>query len=216
MRQTEICRMTEFCSCGAALPPDARFCHRCGKPQREADLAREAAERIVVMPLETAPEGPVEIVAAPDFHNPIAVRAALLAASLGTLLFLLIRFGFVIWLVGAGFLGTWLFERRSRQTLTVRAGARMGWLTGVLSFVILTVLFSVSAALSDGQLAQMYREQLQQMPAGDPKMAEAIQMLETPGGMAMVFVTSLIFLFMMVTAFCTAGGALGAKVLDKS
>ncbi|MFN0170356.1 MAG: hypothetical protein ACKV22_28385 [Bryobacteraceae bacterium] len=208
--------MPEYCSCSAELPPDARFCHRCGKPQREADLAREAAERIVVAPVETPVEAPVEIVAAgPNFHNPIAVRAALLAASLGTLLFLLIRFGFVIWLVGAGFLGTWLFARRSRQTLTVRAGARMGWLTGVLSFVLLTVLFSVSAALSEGQLAQMYREQLQQMPAGDPKMAEAIQMLETPGGMAMVFVTSFAFLFMMVTAFCTAGGALGAKVLDK-
>ena len=27
--------MPEFCTCGAELPPDARFCHRCGKPQRE-------------------------------------------------------------------------------------------------------------------------------------------------------------------------------------
>jgi len=27
--------MSEFCSCGAQLPPDALFCHKCGKPQRE-------------------------------------------------------------------------------------------------------------------------------------------------------------------------------------
>ena len=29
--QTEI--VLEFCTCGAQLPPDARFCHKCGKPQ---------------------------------------------------------------------------------------------------------------------------------------------------------------------------------------
>ena len=29
--QTEI--VPEFCTCGAQLPPDARFCHKCGKPQ---------------------------------------------------------------------------------------------------------------------------------------------------------------------------------------
>ena len=27
--------MPEFCSCGAQLPPDALFCHKCGKPQRD-------------------------------------------------------------------------------------------------------------------------------------------------------------------------------------
>src|SRR6202034_1529404 len=29
--QTKI--VPEFCTCGAQLPPDARFCHKCGKPQ---------------------------------------------------------------------------------------------------------------------------------------------------------------------------------------
>ena len=28
------------CTCGAALPEDARFCHKCGKPQYEEDIAR--------------------------------------------------------------------------------------------------------------------------------------------------------------------------------
>ena len=27
--------MADFCTCGAELPPDALFCHKCGKPQRE-------------------------------------------------------------------------------------------------------------------------------------------------------------------------------------
>ncbi len=35
--------MPDFCTCGAQLPPDALFCHKCGKPQREiAPVAAEA------------------------------------------------------------------------------------------------------------------------------------------------------------------------------
>ena len=28
------------CNCGATLPQDARFCHKCGKPQYESDIVR--------------------------------------------------------------------------------------------------------------------------------------------------------------------------------
>src|ERR1700751_3927993 len=34
------------CTCGAQLPDDARFCHRCGKPQFEDDIARLRDEKI--------------------------------------------------------------------------------------------------------------------------------------------------------------------------
>jgi len=27
--------MPDNCTCGAELPPDSLFCHKCGKPQRE-------------------------------------------------------------------------------------------------------------------------------------------------------------------------------------
>ena len=27
--------MPDSCTCGAQLPPDALFCHKCGKPQRD-------------------------------------------------------------------------------------------------------------------------------------------------------------------------------------
>ncbi len=27
--------MPDFCTCGAQLPLDALFCHKCGKPQRD-------------------------------------------------------------------------------------------------------------------------------------------------------------------------------------
>src|SRR5258706_16455256 len=33
----------ERCTCGAQLPPDALFCHKCGKPQREDLIERDIA-----------------------------------------------------------------------------------------------------------------------------------------------------------------------------
>jgi predicted amidophosphoribosyltransferase len=53
--------MPEFCTCGAELPPDARFCHRCGKPQRE-EIEPETVAPIppgtpaVVAAVTTSPE----------------------------------------------------------------------------------------------------------------------------------------------------------------
>ena len=32
---TGIRIMPDFCTCGAQLPPDSLFCHKCGKPQRD-------------------------------------------------------------------------------------------------------------------------------------------------------------------------------------
>src|SRR5690349_8842515 len=137
--------MPDFCTCGAQLPDDARFCHRCGKPQREEFVAVEEEQPpappidppLIALPAQAAP-------AWPSFHHPVAVRVGIFAASVATLLCLLLMIGFMIWLPAAGFLSVYLFSRRTGQLLTLRAGARMGWITGILSFVIIMVLFTIS------------------------------------------------------------------------
>ncbi|HYL84477.1 MAG TPA: zinc ribbon domain-containing protein, partial [Candidatus Angelobacter sp.] len=75
--------MPDFCTCGAQLPPDARFCHKCGKPQYDyPGLAEETAP----------PEPPPVALPAPapitdiGFHNRIAVRIGFLAAVTAILL----------------------------------------------------------------------------------------------------------------------------------
>lgn len=215
--------MADTCTCGAQLPPDARFCHKCGKPQRDEPLLVPNVERHAV-PFPPA-GGPVEpplrlpsaltIAPKPAFHNPVALRAALAAASVATLLNMFLGLLFFIWLLGAGFLSVYLFSRRSGASLSVRGGARMGWITGVLAFVIITVLMTVSVLTNGSGFAELYRQQIASMPVEDPNVAQAVKMLESPSGVAMVFATSLTFLFGVFTALSTAGGALGAKVLEK-
>ena len=208
--------IAEFCSCGAQLQDDARFCHRCGKTQRDEPVARElevpTADNFVAAPVIVS--APV----APSFHHPVAVRIGLLVASVATLLFLAIPFGFVIWLPAAGFISVYLFRRRTGQTLSVRAGARMGWIAGILSFLILTVLFTMNAvalASRPGGLAASFKEELQARSMPSDQLDAVMRLLASPVNQALLYLVFLLILFTVIAVFCTAGGALGAKVLDK-
>jgi hypothetical protein len=208
--------MPDFCSCGAQLPEDARFCHKCGKPQREEIAVEQPAplvpEIAATPPLDAWP-------GTPSFHHPVAVRVGLLVASIATFLCLAAPIGFVIWLPSAGFISVYLFSRRTGQSLSVRNGARMGWIAGILSFLIITVLFTIIAvglANRPGGLPGFFREQLgnaKSIPTQD--LEKAIEMLANPIEQAMVYLFFLLFWFMIISVFCTAGGAIGAKVLAK-
>ena len=207
--------MPEFCTCGAELPPDSRFCHKCGKPQREEMVVEQPPP-----PPSAIPEVmPTQIWhGAPSFHHPVAVRVGLFVASIATFLCLAVPFGFVIWLPAAGFISVYLFSRRTGQSLSVRNGARMGWISGILSFLIITVLFTIIAvALANrpGGLPEFFREQMSARSVPSQDLEKAIEMLSNPVDQAMVYLFFLLFWFMVISFFCTAGGAIGAKVLDK-
>src|SRR5690349_20428765 len=151
-------------------------------------------------------------IGAPSFHNPIALRVGLFVASIATLLCLVIPFGFVVWLPAAGFVSVYLFSRRTGQSLSVRGGMRMGWIAGILSFVILTVLFTISAAAlaaRPGGLAEFMREQFnaRSMPTQD--LEKLLQALANPLDEAIFYVSILLVWFGVFSVFCSAGGALG-------
>jgi hypothetical protein len=213
--------MPEFCTCGAELPPDARFCHRCGKPQRE-----EIVPETVALPPEivtAAPPPSAASASAPQrvsFHNATAVRIGLLMAGLASLLSALPAMalglpGLAIWWIGAGFLSVYIYRRRTGQFLTVDSGLRMGWITGLLGSTITSVVFTVSVVplIRGGGLAAIYQEQFHKMYGNDPNVQQALKMLENPSSLALVVVFVLLFFFLIITFLCTAGGALGAKLV---
>jgi len=202
--------MPEICTCGAQLPLDARFCHKCGKPQRE---------ELVVEPVEVfAPQQAVVGEAAPlqalSFRNPIALRVGLLAAALLCVLMMIpgVNYAAVIWWLGAGYFSVWIYKRRTGQRLNVRGGARMGWITGVISCALLTLLFAffMLAIRQMGGLDAI-KDGLKDLAFQQASVDEALKMLQDPSRM----LRSLIATFIMLTLTCTAGGALGAKILSK-
>jgi hypothetical protein len=216
--QTEI--VPEYCTCGAQLPPDARFCHKCGKPQYDYMPEVEEAEpepappQPVVLPELQPLRVPTDI----SFHNGLAVRIGFIAAMGAVMISLFpIPWPFVrlpIAFLAAGFLAVFLYSRRTGQPLSIRSGARIGWITGIFSFSLVTVLFTVVmvAVSSQGGFAQQIRSQF---PANDARADMVQQVLNNPAMIAGVIVLYLMLFFVIFTALPTIGGVLGAKVLEK-
>src|SRR5579859_6197481 len=198
--------MPEICTCGAQLPPDARFCHKCGKPQRDEAVAEMAALDAASL----AVPAPIDVVPLPlSFRNPIALRAGLLAAVLLCLIMLIpgVVYGSVVWWLGAGFFSVWIYKRRTGQRLTVRGGARMGWITGVLSCALLSLLFTfLMLAIQQAGGIEALKNGLKDFAVQQSRVDEAVKVLQNPAAI----LRSLVEMFVVLTLTCMAGGALGA------
>jgi len=132
--------MADFCTCGAELVPDSLFCHRCGKQQREiAGYEPEVEAEPVAAEVVPPPVAAVEAAPPPvNFHNRLAIQIGLVMAILATLASFLVYFN---WLA-AGFFTVLVYRRRTGYPMDTRAGVRLGWITGILMFVIMTVILT--------------------------------------------------------------------------
>jgi hypothetical protein len=208
--------VNEYCTCGAKLPEDARFCHKCGKPQREEPEIEALAQETVV---SVSPE-PAPAVAQPlatiGFRNPMAVRASLVASALATLAGLVPLPGpfHSLWqlltITAAGFASVYFYQRRTGAYLSIRGGLQIGWMTGLFCFVVtivmLTLLLAVIAGLGESGLKKLSAE------SGRPEIADAfMSMMSNPA----MLIFALAGAFFLMTILASAGGALGSKVLDK-
>jgi hypothetical protein len=210
----------DFCTCGAQLPPDARFCHKCGKPQYDYPGLEDAAEPVSdtpVLALPPQPQLPPEI----TFRNRLAVRAGLIAAIAAVILsvvplpFMLLR---LTPFLAGGFFAVFLYSRGSGHMLSVRSGARMGWITGILSFAIVGMIVTVCviAILNNPDLLKEIQTQLQnQLPPNDARSSSIAQAFSDPAKVSEELLQSLVVLFVVLTALPMIGGALGAKFLAK-
>ena len=201
--------MPEFCTCGAQLPPDALFCHKCGKPQR--DIVPEASEVQVPEAAALPPEIPEQPVqpAALGFRNGVALRTAFTVAIMAALLSWIPFLNVVLWLA-AGYFAVFLYRRRTGYLLNVRAGVRIGWITGVLVYAIVAVFFGGFLVLfNTAGGSAIFQAQFRN--SGDPRMLDAMKMLQNGPDVALL----LMQLFVFITCLSMAGGALGAKLTGR-
>ena len=196
--------MPSYCTCGAELVSDALFCHRCGKQQREfvGYEPEPVTPETVAEPLPPAPPPPPPV----NFHNRLAIQIGLIMAILATLASFLVYFN---WLA-AGFFTVLIYRRRTGYALDMRSGARLGWITGILMFVIMTVILTGAVwFVSGGGLANLPADV---KAALDPRMQEALKSLQSGPAIAEMVV----MLFFFTTLLSVAGGALGAKFSSRS
>jgi hypothetical protein len=201
--------MPDFCSCGAQLPTDALFCHKCGKPQREI-LIQEPEPQPA--PTFIPPAQPVREALPLNFQNPVAVRIALSVAIGATIL------SFVLpvlnWIAG-GFFAVLFYKRRTGSLLNVNAGVRLGWITGILAFLLSAILFTIQML---PHLSTLIQQQIKNLPStGDPQlMQQMLQFFQSGPGIATALVFSLGVMFALITLLTMAGGALGAKFMGRN
>jgi hypothetical protein len=203
------------CTCGAVLPEDARFCHKCGKPQYEEDIQRiEAQEAAPPTPVQSRIEPPLEPrLGGISFHDGRAVLVTMVAAVLAFFGVMIASkvlpaeapaLSAVVLLV-AGFLVPAAYRSPTRANLSAAAGARLGWMLGVwlfLGFMILIALFLLAMASPEGgELLKQFKNnpQLSQMHVMTPQ--------QVITGVAMMALP----LFLLLTVLPGLGGMLGAR-----
>ena len=226
--------MADFCSCGAQLPADARFCHRCGKPlfaepppevtldpefPRSPDIEHSADDLRAIAASSPLPSGPVPI----SFHNANAVRAGFFTAIIIWVLMIVPINGVaglllkIFVLLGGGFMAVIFYSKRTGQHLTVAAGARLGWITGVLFYVIWILFFTITIlALQDqGGLLEAYKKQLQETNAPADTIRQVTEIMQSPEVFGAMILLMLAMVFVAFTLPMILGGAVAAKALDK-
>ena len=202
--------MSGYCTCGAKLPEDARFCHKCGKPQRDEPLLVEEAP-----PLPPPPPPPPQFPPI-GFRNRAAVGAALISAIAGFLLSIvsgqLLPAASIVGLLAAGFMAVYLYQRRTGQRLSMAHGAHLGWIAGIFGFAGTAVMLSVFiAALSSPTAVDAVRKQWQGAGIGEAQIDQMFEVLHSPSLLLMV----VLLMFLLCTLLPAFGGALGAKFFDR-
>lgn len=157
-----------------------------------------------VLPQIPAARAPLPV----SFSNPVALRVAFLMSLITMLLTMIpiVNFLSPIWWLVAGSCAVLLYRRLTGMQLTVRAGARLGSITGILAFVSLVVIIALTLAFTGNQF---FQEMVKQNP-------DASQVLNNPPALALAAVFALVILFAMVVGMCTAGGALGARFANRN
>jgi len=206
------------CTCGAELPPNALFCHLCGRPQREEPASREHDESTALGAEESHAEQPRKDVRGISFGNPDVIRAAypiaVVAAVLGSLPALSL-FCF-LWYPAAGFASVYLYRRRTGIYLTPSEGAKMGAIAGLLVFAISLLVLTVGFVFGGGaDFTAALREVVEQSDYPEELQRSVLRMIENPMMIGLILMIGLFIRFLATAGFTMLGGALGAKVLEK-
>jgi hypothetical protein len=197
--------MAKNCTCGAPLPDDARFCHRCGKPQWEQDTI--AFEPPAVPPVSAIPPVLPPGAGAPlTFNNPLALRTSLLVASI-TAVLEMAPFVILIAPLLGGFAAVALYQRRSGQILTTGAAAKLGWITAIINAVLFTMWETLNFALQGTAILDVLRENLKHQVMTPAQQ----QLINDPWFVGLIVVVGWIMLCSFTSLLFMAGGALGAK-----
>jgi hypothetical protein len=210
--------------CGYKIEEGKPFCPQCAAPQIRVAIPEAAPESTLdageIVPSALGRElglgsSSLDASALPGSYP--AVKPCALGAAVALLLLLLGVNPFAAAL-GAGFLAV-LFSRRLGIGIRAAAGARLGALSGLFFFTILTLLEASAVAVrhKSAEVRSEMIDKIQQAAARypGPEVQPFLDFAKSPGGLAFMMAASLVFGFAAFVLLGGIGGALGAAILGR-
>ena len=206
--------------CGAAVEDGIAFCAHCNAPQ----IRVVTADRLP--PSETVAETPAERNTYSGLPHRARVEwaqalpAAFLGMLIATILSTVVRGALGLGLVVAGFLSVYFYRRRNPLVhLTLKLGARLGAISGVLGFGITAVASATAIAVlhSGGEIHALMLKEVQQYVSrsSDPQMQQVLDFYASPQGFILMLILGSIMMFVLFLALSSMGGLIGAAVLRR-
>jgi hypothetical protein len=220
--------------CATSIDETLPFCPQCGAPQIRVASPDEAPEATVVPSTDATPQAylPSSWTTSGTSHAPqsaaiqweIAWKGALLSGLGAAVLTAVpvVGVGCCLWLLGAGALAVWLYQRRVPGTIvTPGMGMRIGAASGVIGYVATTIWSVLRFASNSQEFRTAMQEQMDKSLAANPDpraqeiMRQFVGNLNTPQGLATFFVIILAIMAIVFVIFSAAGGALGASIFAR-
>ena len=228
--------MDHLCyKCQTSIDETLPFCPHCGAPQiRVASPEDDASQPTPQYSSEGAPQlvTPSSWPSGAPSHVPypaaiqweLALKGALLCGLGAAVLTAMpvMGLGCCLWLLGAGALAVWLYQRRVPGTfVTPGMGMRIGAVAGAIGYVATTIWTVLRFASNSQEFRTAMQEQMDKSLASNPDpraqeiMRQFVGNLNTPQGLATFFVLILAFMGIVFVIFSAAGGALGASMFAR-
>ena len=153
-----------------------------------------------------------------DIHNRLAVSSGITAGALGLVAFLVVSaLGAAALAPLATFAGgayaSYLYGRRSGAPVTLGSGAKLGWISGVVTFLVIALLSAMCVALFEANREMMdaYIKAAQSSGTQAQDLGRMKEILENPSQL----LVSAPVLFFMLSALSTLGGMLHAFTMRR-
>jgi hypothetical protein len=207
--------------CGQTVEEGTPFCPHCSAPQIRVVLAEPAPLALATASPDAAalPASQTVPVLALPMQWSQALRPCALAALVAVLLIFLRLYPFVS-MISAGFLAVVFYRQRRPGTMIKAAtGARIGALSGLLWFAMLSILGAlVVLVLRKGPelrngIITTFQDAASQ--TADPNMLALLERAKTPEGFEALILASLVLAFLAAIVLGALGGALGAAILGR-
>lgn len=207
------------------LEEGTAFCPHCGAPQIRVQVPEEAqpadspafipgTPAEMQPPAQPVPLSAISLTQQPGGLNWHEAFPSIAIAGVLTGLASWLPLG-LLWTIAGGAFVVFLYRKKHfGWPLTSGAGAKLGVATGLVGYIIFSIIAAVEFTRPNSGLRQMLSEALQQAMSRntDPAVQDMYRKLSGPEGMAIMAVAMMIVMFVFFLGLGAAGGALGASL----